>query len=86
MQLVLVLSPPILRGDFLLKMKTLYTILFFASTLLLIFLTFYLFKIIDKGVCTRTLVLTLSGMALSIGFLVFFLYRYTKVPLPGSDR
>jgi uncharacterized Tic20 family protein len=67
-------------------MKTLYTILFFAAALLLILLTCYLLRVIDKGIGPWSVALTLAGIASTVAFLVFFLYRYTNAPLSGKHR
>ena len=62
-------------------MKILYIILFFASSLLLLFLTFYLLKIIAKGIGQQSLALRHRARVVNIAFLVFFLYSYEGFPV-----
>jgi hypothetical protein len=62
-------------------MKTLYTILFFIDTVLLVLLSWYLFKMIDKGAGAGTFACIIAGMLLSIASLTFLLFRYLKQPL-----
>jgi hypothetical protein len=57
-------------------MKALYTILFFLDTLLLVLLSYKLFRLIDNDTGNRAILLVLSGMAVSILFLLFFMLRY----------
>jgi len=64
-------------------MKILYTILFFTGTLMLIYLSFHLLILIDKGNTTLGFALTLLGIFISIGILAFILYRFFKVPASG---
>lgn len=61
-------------------MKMLYTILFFADTLILILLAFLFLHVLDQGVATHLpgFVLLLTGMLTCIILLVFFLHRYTQ--------
>lgn len=65
-------------------MKILYTILFFLSTFLLIFFMFDLLRLTDKGIHVLALVLLISGIIASIALLIFFLFRFLK--LPHSDK
>jgi hypothetical protein len=67
-------------------MKILYTISFFTGTLILIYLSFHLLILIDKGFSTWGLVLTLAGISVSIALLAYLLYRFFKVPPSGSDN
>ena len=61
-------------------MKILYTILFFADTLILILLAFLFLHVLDQGVARHLpgFVLLLAGMLICIILLVFFLHRYTQ--------
>ncbi|MBX2934675.1 MAG: hypothetical protein KF825_10540 [Ferruginibacter sp.] len=61
-------------------MKIIYPILFFLSTLVLLFLAFYLLKSIDAGFGALPIILLISGIILSISFLAFFILRYLKTP------
>jgi hypothetical protein len=67
-------------------MKIIYTILFFANTLLLVLLTFLLLKKLDSGISTITLFIIIAGMLISITSLIFSLYRYLKVPQSGKGN
>ena len=68
------------------QMKIIYTILFFTDTLLLILLSFILFKMIDEGVNIMKLIFILLAMILSIVTLIFFLRRYLKIPASGNHK
>ena len=61
-------------------MKTVYIILFFVDTLVLIGLSFLFLRLIDHGIGLHKLVFgfVVTGILASIGLLVFFLDRYTK--------
>jgi hypothetical protein len=48
-------------------------------------LAFYLLKMIDRGISTGGLIIILSGIAISIAFLIFFLFRYLRIP-PSGDH
>jgi heme/copper-type cytochrome/quinol oxidase subunit 4 len=61
-------------------MKMLFTILFFADTILLVTLTYRFLKMMDSGEHGWQLLALLTAIAGSIGLLAFFLYRYTKLP------
>ncbi len=61
-------------------MKIVYTILFFIDTLLLIALAFLFLKLSDAGMSAATLVSVIAGIIVSILLLVYFLYRYIKLP------
>ena len=65
-------------------MKFLYTILFFANTVLLIALTFLFLKLLDKGIGGLTAVSILLAMALCVALLAYALSHYMK--LPPSDN
>lgn len=67
-----------------LKMKIVYTILFFADTLLLIVLSFLFLKMIDNSVHGWPITLLASAIIGSILLLIFFLLHYLK--LPSSDK
>jgi hypothetical protein len=61
-------------------MKMLFTILFFADTMLLAGLTYWLLKRMDSGEHGWPLIALLSGITGSILLLIFFFYRYLKLP------
>jgi len=63
-------------------MRNLYTILFFADTILLVCLSYLFLQDIDNGSKAWVLILTFSGIAASIIVMVFLLSRYIKHP-PG---
>ena len=67
-------------------MKIIYTILFFTDVLLLIILSFLFLDLSDKGMNNGTLVLVFTGITVSISLLVYFLYRYTKLPPTNSSN
>lgn len=77
--------------DMVLKMKILYTILFFLSALLLIFLMFDLLQMIDSDIneFSSTFILGVAililGIVLSIGLLAFALLRFLKTPPSDED-
>ena len=64
-------------------MKIVYTILFFTDTFLLVILSFLFLKLSDKGMSGLPLALVITGIIFSILLLVYFLFRYIK--LPSSD-
>ena len=59
-------------------MKILFTILFFADSLLFAFLTYLFMKEIDNGSEAQILILTFSGIVASIFLLAFLLRKYIK--------
>ena len=67
-------------------MKIIYTILFFADTLLLMILAFLLLKMIDNGINAGKLIIMLIGISLSIILLVYFLRLYLKAPSSNSHN
>jgi heme/copper-type cytochrome/quinol oxidase subunit 4 len=83
--LVLVYSPDVYQGLFF-NMKTLFTILFFADTLLLIGLSYFFLKMMDNGGHGWTLIAILSAIVGSIILLVFFFRRYIKLPPDKPDH
>jgi hypothetical protein len=64
-------------------MKILYTILFFVDTLLLVWLFFVFLEDVDNSSKGSTLILILSGIAVSILTMIFLLRRYIKHPPVG---
>jgi hypothetical protein len=83
-QLVLV-RPLFPQGPFLKNMKTLLTILFFADTLVLIVLSFFLLKMLDTGVGAGWLTFLLVVYACCIFLLGYLLFRYMNLP-PDKKR
>jgi uncharacterized membrane protein len=67
-------------------MKIIYTILFFANTVLLMFLAFLLLRMIDNGIKAGELFIMLLSISVSICFLIFFLRRYLKFPNSGRHK
>lgn len=67
-------------------MKTIYTILFFIDTFFMIFLSAELFRIMDKGAGVALITLVMSGMAVSMGLLLFIMLQYLKRPVSGKDN
>ncbi|HVV06776.1 MAG TPA: hypothetical protein VHC96_21240 [Puia sp.] len=61
-------------------MRSLYTILFFADTILLICLSWIFLQKIDSGGKTWVLILIFSGIVASIFLLIFLLINYVKQP------
>jgi len=59
-------------------MKTIYTILFFLDLLVLIFLSFFLLRLVDTGGHALLTVIVGLGMIGSIFLLGAFLGRYIK--------
>ena len=59
-------------------MRTLYTILFFADTLLLLSLSYLFLRKLDSGSSAGVLVLIFSGMIASIFMLILLLRNYIK--------
>jgi Na+-driven multidrug efflux pump len=59
-------------------MKILFTIFFFAGTLLFVFLTYLFMKEIDNGSEAQILVLIFSSIVASIFLLAFLLRKYIK--------
>ena len=66
-------------------MKTLYTILFFLSTLLLIGFSTLLLRMIDKGAGMVSLLFVSIGIITIIVVLVALLQRYLKIPPADRD-
>jgi hypothetical protein len=66
-------------------MRYLYTILFFADTLLFLYLSFLFLLKCDNGASPGTLVLIFSGIVISIFLLTLLLRAYLKLP-PGKHR
>lgn len=66
-------------------MKTLLTILFFADTLVLIVLSFFLLKMLDAGVGAGRLTFLLVVYAGCIFLLGYLLFRYMNLP-PDKKR
>jgi len=61
-------------------MRYLYTILFFTDTLILMCLSYLLFRKFDSGSSYQTVVLIFSGVVASIFLLVLLLRGYLKLP------
>jgi len=59
-------------------MKTLYTILFFADTILFIFLTYIFLQRFESGSDLSMMMFITTGMAACVLFLVFLLKSYIK--------
>jgi hypothetical protein len=76
-------GPGFYRGFFF-NMKMILTILFFADTMLLAVLTYWLLKIIDSGEHGWPVIALVSAIAGSILLLIFFFYRYLKLPARKS--
>jgi hypothetical protein len=74
------MTAPVSTGAYFFNMKMLLTILFFADTMLLAGLTYWLLKRMDSGEHGWPLIALLSGIAGSILLLIFFFYRYLKLP------
>ena len=68
------------------KMRTLYMILFFADTLLLICLSYLFLRELDDGAAIGALVLTFPGMIASIFLLVVLLKSYIRQPPDKEQR
>ncbi len=62
-------------------MKTLLTILFFTDTLVLIVLSFFLFKWIDNGTGGSAFIFFLIAYGACIFLLGFLLMRYINLPV-----
>jgi hypothetical protein len=74
-----------MRPSYFLPMKIIYTILFFADTLLLVFLSYLFMQKIDTGGNEAVLVLIFVGIVASILLLGFLLRSYIKQP-PDQRR
>lgn len=61
-------------------MKIIYVILFLTDTILLLFLTYLLFKFIDNDADFSSILLDLFGILISIALLVLLLINYLKIP------
>ncbi|HMI63985.1 MAG TPA: hypothetical protein VK518_23875 [Puia sp.] len=68
------------------KMRTLYTILFFADTLLLICLSYLFLRELDDGGAIGALVLIFPGMIASIFLLVVLLKSYVNQTSDKEQR
>ncbi|MBC7937457.1 MAG: hypothetical protein H7Y86_19090 [Rhizobacter sp.] len=66
-------------------MKTLYTIYFFLSIILLIGLSAILLRTIDKGAGAISMLFVSIGIIASIVLLVVLLLRYLKIPPAYRD-
>jgi DMSO/TMAO reductase YedYZ heme-binding membrane subunit len=62
------------------SMKYLYTISFFADTLIFLCLSYLFFRKYDSGSSYRTVVLIFLGIVASIFLLVLLLRGYLKLP------
>jgi hypothetical protein len=61
-------------------MKYVYTILFFADTLIFLWLSYLFFRKCDSGSSCSALMLAFSGIVASIFLLVYLLRGYLKLP------
>ena len=61
-------------------MKTLYTILFFACTILFFFLTYIFLQRFESGSSLSMMMLIMAGIAACILFLVLLLKSYVNQP------
>lgn len=61
-------------------MKFLYTILFFIDTLVLVLLSYFLFKVLDQGGSRGSALLLAAALVVSILLLVYVFNRYLKLP------
>jgi len=61
-------------------MRYLYTILFFADTLIFLVLAYLFFRKCDSGNSSRTLALITTGIVVSISLLALLLRSYLKLP------
>lgn len=62
------------------KMKTLYIILFLMGTLALVLLSYWFLELLDDRAAFLPLSAIVAGMALCVSLMVYFLYRYLKLP------
>jgi hypothetical protein len=60
-------------------MRTLYTILFFADTILFVFLTYIFLQRFESGSNLSMMMLIVAGMAACILLLAFLLKSYIKL-------
>ena len=68
------------------KMKIIYTILFFVDTLILIVLAFLFLKLKDVGMNGATFIMILVAIIFSIALLVYFILHYLKLPPSGGHK
>ena len=61
-------------------MKIIYTILFFADTLLLVVLAYTFFQLMDNRMDTIILAMIIIAIVICIFMLVHFLFQYIKIP------
>jgi len=61
-------------------MKIIYTILFFADTLLLIVLSYTFFELMDSRIDGIVLALMVIAIVICIFMLIHFLNKYVKIP------
>ncbi|WP_028785978.1 hypothetical protein [Terrimonas ferruginea] len=66
--------------------KFFYTILFFADTLILILLAFFLLRGLDEGMRPLNCTLTVAGIGGSIVLLVWLLRRYLNIRTPDHHH
>jgi len=67
-------------------MKIIYTILFFADTLLLIVLSYTFFKLMDSKIDGIVLALMVIAIVICIFMLIHFLNKYIKIPSSKSTE
>jgi predicted permease len=68
------------------KLRALYTILFFADTVLLACLSFLSLRKLDQGGPAKILTLIFAGIIASILLLVYLLKKYIKLPSDKERR
>ena len=67
-------------------MKIIYTVLFFADTIVLLILAFLFFKLVDAGTSATPIILLFSGIVCSIAILIYLLFKYIKIPPPNRHE
>ena len=67
-------------------MKIIYTVLFFADTIVLLILAFLFFKLVDAGTSATPIILLFSGIVCSSAILVYLLFKYIKIPPPNRHE
>ena len=67
-------------------MKIIYTICFFADTILLLVLASAFFKRVDTGAGTGSFLLLGTAILCSIAILAFLLFQYIKIPPSDHQR
>jgi hypothetical protein len=67
-------------------MKIIYTILFFADTLILIVLAFLFLKLKDMGMNGATFIALIAAIIFCIALLVYFILHYLKLPPSGGQK